>query len=235
MAASTTALASAPAREARLTAAEAASEAKEWRRAAELWDELRAEFPENARCWNRAGEAYCHAGMYEEADRILDEAMVRFPENEWAAYWPIIVARRQGDWAGALRRAERMGGSFPDSWRPMVQAADALAALGRSGEAEEIRREALKRFPDEFWTNFHMARMEAERSDPQGAVRIWSELAARFPDQLDAAEALHAARDAARHPLRQRSSGHPDTPSLAGDEARPPGALAGLSRGFPWR
>ena len=127
------------------------------------------------------------------------------------------------------------GGSFPDSWRPMVQAADALAALGRSGEAEEIRREALKRFPDEFWTNFHMARMEAERSDPQGAVRIWSELAARFPDQLDAAEALHAARDAARHPLRQRSSGHPDTPSLAGDEARPPGALAGLSRGFPWR
>ena len=96
MATSVTAPASASSREARLTAAEAASEAKEWRRAAELWDELRAEFPENVRYWNKAGEAYCHAGVFERADLVLTEAIALFPENEWAAYWSIIVARRQG-------------------------------------------------------------------------------------------------------------------------------------------
>jgi len=235
MAASTTASETAPSREAKLTTAEAASEAKEWRRAAGLWDELRAEFPENARCWNKAGEAYCHAQMFQEADRILDEAIVRFPENEWAAYWSIVVARRKADWPEALRRAEKMGRSFPDSWQPMVEGAEALAALQRQTESEEIRREALKRFPDEFWTNFGVARLEAERSDPPGAVRIWTELAERFPNEPTAAAALQAAREAARHPLRQRSSGHPDVPLSLGDEAPPAGAATGRSRGFPWR
>jgi predicted Zn-dependent protease len=229
MATSVTAPTSASSREARLTAAEAASEAKEWRRAAELWDELRGEFPENVRYWNKAGEAYCHAGVFERADLVLTEAIALFPENEWAAYWSIIVARRQGGWPEALRRAERMGRSFPASWRPMVEAADALAALQRPIEAEEIRREALKRFPDEFWTNFGVARLEAERSDPPGAMRIWSELVARFPDQPEAVAALQAARDATRHPLRQR------TPTLPGDEIRKPEAPTRPARGFPWR
>jgi len=122
-----------------------------------------------------------------------------------------------------------MGRLFPESWRPMLEAAEALAGLERRAEAEEIWREALKRFPDEFWTNFHMARLEAERSDPPGAVRIWSELAARFPDQPDAAKALQAVREAARHPLRQR------TPTQPGEEIRGAEAPARPARGFPWR
>jgi hypothetical protein len=60
-------------------------------------------------------------------------------------------------------------------------------------EAEEMWRQALKRFPDEFWTNFHVARLEAERSDPPGAVRIWSELVARFPAEPAASAARRGA------------------------------------------
>jgi cytochrome c-type biogenesis protein CcmH/NrfG len=111
----------------------------------------------------------------------------------------------------------------------MVEAADALVALQRPAESEEIRREALKQFPNEFWTNFGVARLEAERADPQGAVRIWSELVARFPTQPNAAAALQAAREAARHPLRQRS------PAPPGEEMRRPEAPAAPPRGFPWR
>jgi tetratricopeptide (TPR) repeat protein len=213
----------------RLAAAAEASDAREWPRAAELWDACRTDFPQDARCWHKTGEAYCHAGTLDRADQILSEALALFPDDEWAAYWSIIVARRQGDWAEALRRAEKMGRSFPHSWRPMVEAADALAALQRQAESEEIRREALKRFPNEFWTNFGVARLDAERSDPPGAVRIWSELAARFPNQPAAVDALQAARDAARHPLRQHA------PSLAADEAPRPEPSTGQSRGFPWR
>src|SRR5207245_1060136 len=107
------------------------------------WDACRTDFPQDARCWHKSGEAYCEGGMFEQADRILGEALPLFPDNEWTAYWHVAVARRQRNWPEALRRAEEMGRSFPDSWRPMVEAADALVALQRQAQSEEIRREAL--------------------------------------------------------------------------------------------
>jgi tRNA (mo5U34)-methyltransferase len=220
---------------ARLARAEAASDAKEWRRAAELWDELRADFPHDPQCWYRAGRAYCELGMLDQAERILDEAIALFPDNERAAYWHVIVARRRADWSEALKRAEKMRQAFPASWSPWIEAADALRGLGHLVESEEKRREALKRFPDEFWTNIGVARLEAERGSPAEAIRIWSELVARFPDQPDAAAALQAAREAARHPLRQQSSTllSPRSPA-AGGAGRSEDPTQ-RSRGFPWR
>jgi tetratricopeptide (TPR) repeat protein len=225
---STTEAPLAQSRATRVAAADAASNAKDWPQAAALWDACRTDFPQDVRCWHKSGEAYCQAGMLEQADRILSEARNLFPEDEWTAYFQIMVARRRADWPEALRRAEQMREAFRGSWRPLVEAADALAALGRDAASEQMRREALKLFPDEFWTNFHVARLEAERSDAPGAVRIWSELVTRFPNQPHAADALHKAREAARHPLRQGSSAH------AEDSIRPE-AAAGQSRGFPWR
>jgi tetratricopeptide (TPR) repeat protein len=229
MESSTTETPSAESRAARVVAANTASDAKEWAHAAKLWDDLRADFPENARYWHKSGEACCEAGMFEQADRVLGEAVARFPDDEWSANWYVVAARRRADWPEALRRAEKMGRSFPNSWRPMVEAADALAGLQRQAESEEIRREALKRFPNEFWTNYAVTRLDAERADPPGAVRIWSDLAARFPNQLVAADALQAAREAARHPLRQRTAAPPE------EEMRKPDASAAKPRGFPWR
>src|SRR5260370_1561215 len=97
--------------------------------------------------------------MFEPANRILDQAIARFPDDEWAAYWSIIVARRRPDWVEALRRAERMGRAFLGSWRPMIETAEALAGLGRAAEAEGIQREAPQRFPHEFWANFGLTRL----------------------------------------------------------------------------
>ena len=207
--------------------ANAATDAGEWLRAAELWDALRHDLPQDARSWIKTGQAYCEAGMFEEADRVLDGALSRFPEDEWVAYWYIMVARRQLDWPEALSRAEEMRQLLPHFWRPWLEVANALDALERRAEAEELRREARRRFPDEFWPNFAVARLEAERSDSPGAVRIWSELAARFPTQPAVADALQTAREAARHPSRQRSP-------VAGDGLRRLEAPTRRPRGFPW-
>src|SRR5260370_40441136 len=103
----------------RLAEAHAASDAKEWGRAAELWDACRTDFPQDARCWHKSGEAFCHAGMLDRADQILVEALPLFPDDEWAAYWSIVVARRKADWSEALRRAQKMGQACPGSWGPM--------------------------------------------------------------------------------------------------------------------
>ena len=130
----------------RLTEAHAASEAKEWQRAADLWDALRADLPQDARCWHKAGEAYCHAGMFDQADHILDQAVALFPDDEWAAYLSIVVARRKADWPEALRRAEKMGRSFPDSWLPMVEEAGGIRRNTARGR-ETLPRRVLDKFP----------------------------------------------------------------------------------------
>jgi FkbH-like protein len=177
----------------RLAAANTASDAGEWPRAVELWDGLRDDFPQDPRCWHKTGEACCEAGMFEQAERILGEALRRFPEDEWTAYWHVVVARRRADWPEALRRAELMRQAVPGSWRAWVEAANALAELGHRAESEKLRREAVRRFPDEFWTNYGVARLDAERSDPPEAIRVWSELVHRFPEKPAAISALRSA------------------------------------------
>ena len=177
--------------EERLNVANAASEAKEWQHAATLWEALRAASPHDSRCWLKAGEAWCEARELDSADRVLQEAVSRFPDDHWIAHCHAVVARRRADWPEMLRRAERLRQDFPDFWPGWIETADALAGLGRHSEAGERRRETAERFPDEFWPNYGAARFAAKQTDGTGAVRIWSEFASRFPAQPAAAPRDH--------------------------------------------
>ena len=71
-----------PGKKAREQVATAASDAKDWGRAAAVWNALREEFPEEPRYWLRAGEAFCEARMIEPAERLLDEAVRLFPQHK---------------------------------------------------------------------------------------------------------------------------------------------------------
>src|SRR5689334_2306600 len=180
-------------RAARLEAATAASHQQNWQVAAELWDALRTDFPQDAYSWREAGKAYYEAGIFDMAERILGEAVALFPNDQWTAHCYALVARRRADWPEMLRRAERLRQDFPDFWPGWIETADALAGLGRQAEAGERRRETAERFPDEFWPNYGAARFAAKQTDRTGAVHIWSELASRFPAQPAATKALEAA------------------------------------------
>ena len=182
--------------EERLNVANAASEAKEWQRAATLWEALRAASPHDSRCWLKTGEAWCEAREFDSADRVLQEAVSRFPDDHWIAHCHAVVARRRADWPEMLRRAERLRQDFPDFWPGWIETADALAGLGRHSEAGERRRETAERFPDEFWPNYGAARFAAKQTGGTGAVHIWSEFASRFPAQPAATQALAAAVEA---------------------------------------
>ena len=189
--------------EARVTAAEAASDAKEWGQAAALWDALRADFPRQAHCWLRAGEAYCEAQQFDTAEGILSRAMTLFPDDQWIGYQHAIVARRRADWRQVLQRTESLRAAWPQFWPAWIESADALEALGETAEAEKRRREAVEQFPNHFWPNYGVARVAAKGTDRAGAISIWSELMARFPNQPAAVEALQAAVGTAEHPLSQ--------------------------------
>src|SRR5205085_5183045 len=91
-------------------AANAASAAKDWPRAAALWDELRAARPHDAHRWFAAGHAYSEARMLEQAERILGEAVTG------------VLARlgRQEESEQLLREA---ASRFPDEYWPNHAAA----------------------------------------------------------------------------------------------------------------
>ena len=184
----------APTSAARMESANAATEAKDWQRAAALWDELRREFPRNALYWIKAGEALSEAKFTQSAERILDEAVSLFPEHNWIAYRHIRLAHDSGNWIEAFARAEKLQQKSPDFWPAWVAAIDALVMLKRMHEAEDLAHQAVAKFPDEFWPNYWLSRLAAAHSDPPAAVQIWEELVNRFPTQSVAVDGLDAAR-----------------------------------------
>ena len=184
----------------RVNAAEEASKAKDWPRAAELWEELRHEFPGHSRYWGKAGEACCEAGLIDAAEQLLAEALTLFPNDPWVRYFYATVARRRKDWPAYLSRAERLRDDFPDLPLGSAEVADALSALGRRQEAKALRAATALRFPDEFWPNFWAAWEDAQSADAAGAVEVWSRLLDRFPGQTSVVGALEEARTAAASP-----------------------------------
>jgi FkbH-like protein len=217
-------LADMPPAPARLGAAEAATAAKDWPRAAALWEALRADSPAEARHWLKAGETCYEAGLLDRADQILGEAVARFPDNRWIGYHHVIVAHRRREWGEMLRRAETLRASFPEFWPAWVESANALAALGHGDEADQRLRDAAARFPDVFWPAYGIARLAAEATDGTGAVRIWSELVGRFPNEPAAAEALEAA---VRTNGRRAGENAPGAaPAIGDNEFRCPADLA---------
>src|ERR1051326_5761989 len=172
-----------------------ASESKDWRRAAELWDRLSADFPGEGRCWLKAGEAYREDGQFERADQVLSTAINLFPGDRWIAHQHTMVARLRADWTEALRRAEQLRRAHPDLWQGWLEAAEALSRLGHSFDADDLRAEAAKGFPNEFWPSYWGAYAKARLANSANALRIWSDLLARFPNE-NAAKV--AAKKAAR-------------------------------------
>src|SRR5256884_9908175 len=90
----------------RVNAAEEASKAKDWPRAAELWAELRREFPGHSRYWGKAGEACCEAGLIEASEQLPAEALTLFPNDPRVGYFYASVARSRKAWPAHLSRAE---------------------------------------------------------------------------------------------------------------------------------
>ena len=191
----------------KVEAANAASRDKNWSQAAQLWDELRIEQPQNSHYWLKTAEAYCEARLLREAERILVEAIARFPDHRWIAHCYTTAARYAGDWTKTLSRAETLRQTAPDFWPTWLASAEALKRLRQGQEAERLLNEAVARFPNEYWPNYAVARLKADRGDPQTAMGIWSTLAERFPSQRSATEALEMARSAVERSTSSSSRG----------------------------
>jgi tetratricopeptide (TPR) repeat protein len=192
------------------------------------WRMVRSRFPEVPGGPIRVGVLLRDGGRFDEADRVLGEAVARFPDNLDAANAYAWVAHHRRDWEEALKRWEQVISRFNQSQEGRRGAAQVLLELGRLGEAVNVLSPALRMFPDDPNLAALNGWLATRRRDIAEAERVWRDMRVRFPDNLDGyfgwAIALReeSRLDEAEAMLLEAARRFPDNTMIAMDLARIP-------------
>jgi tetratricopeptide (TPR) repeat protein len=149
------------------------------------WGTVQAQFPDDPIGHIRGGVLLLHSHRFDEADRVLGEAVRRFPESEEALTSYAWVAHNQHNWPEALKRWEQVIAKFPQLRDPRRLATQVLMDLGRFDEARTVLAPALRMFPDDRAIAIVSGWLATRRRDILEADRIWGSVRDRFPDCAD--------------------------------------------------
>jgi tetratricopeptide (TPR) repeat protein len=163
---------------------------RNWPEAVHRWDAVRAQLPDEEVSYTAGARALREQGRAFEADRLLRDAIARFPdsrppltEHAWLAHighnWPASVER----WAAVRAR-------FPDHAEAYVQAARALAELGRPDEADSLLAEGMARLPQSAEIAVAHANAALNRGDWAAAAERFRVVVERFPGSAEGSAGL---------------------------------------------
>ncbi|TDH60001.1 tetratricopeptide repeat protein [Dankookia rubra] len=182
-----TAMASFPANPALLTRhARSASDRRDLPEAVRRWQDVADQQPDDVLVQTGLGSALREVGRLDEADRILQAAIERFPNHAETMAAFAWVAHHRRNWAEALRRWQALQAAFPNLPIGAVGVGHALRLLGNFDEAEAHYSSALERFPlvPELQTGY--ASTATERKDWREALIRWRAATLRFPNDPNA-------------------------------------------------
>jgi predicted Zn-dependent protease len=161
--------------------ADAATQKQETPDALAAWAVVREKFPANHLAWLRPGELLINQHQLEEADRLLDDGMRRFPAEFWLARWRAKVPDLQGDPAESLARTRALRYAF--AGRPVARSdfAGCLLEMGNIRAAEAEAADGLTLFPNFDWLLSIYARCAEASGDNAAAADRWTNLLAYHP------------------------------------------------------
>lgn len=164
--------------------ARAAADAGELEKAAQLWRELHAQWPDEPEFIHGLADSLAGLGQYEEALTAYRRTLELNANDAWAALGQancLIALGRPIDARETIERAYRTGlDPSADAEQPKVLArawrseAQVLQDAGRSLEAFAAWREAFERVP-EVWATNGLASLYLERDQPEVAVSFYEE------------------------------------------------------------
>jgi tetratricopeptide (TPR) repeat protein len=111
------------------------------------WADVVRRFPKLIFGYQGGVRLLTELGRRDEVATLLLAAIDQFPKADWPAVTYAWQAHAQKDWAAAETRWAAVRAGWPDLPIGYLRGADALAALGRKPEAEQLRDEARRRFP----------------------------------------------------------------------------------------
>lgn len=177
-----------------ISKAESAQSAGDWKEAACCWQFVCQNAPNRAVAYIRLGEALCELKRLDEADAILGEALKRFPDNAAMAMRHAEIAQSRGDFTVAANRWQQIRNRFPNRAPVVARMGNALTAMGRFDEADELLGEATAKFKKNEAIAVAYAVAAQRRGHPDEALSRWQAVQERFPDQPEAQAGIEFAR-----------------------------------------
>ena len=165
-----------------LDAARAALAAGDLAAGLALFTDLRGRFPEAPEPFQRAAFALVEARHFDEADRLLEAAMERFPAEAGMAIDYAWVAHRRHDIAEAGKRWEKVRQLFPNHPTGYTGASVTLRESGQLDEAQALLTQAEVQFPNELSLLVEQAWMALAQRDLPAAIQRWAHVRQRQPD-----------------------------------------------------
>ena len=121
---------------------------RDWPEAARRWDIVRARLVEEEAAYTGAARAMREQGRMDEADRLLREAIARFPDRRPPLTEHAWLAHVRHDWPAAVERWAAVRARFPDHEEAYVQGARALAEQWRHDDADALLVEGMAFLPN---------------------------------------------------------------------------------------
>ena len=167
--------------------------------AAQRLREVRERFPDRPEPVALEASALRDLGRLEEAEAAIAAGRARFPADPSLVAEAALVQADRKSWAGAVEIAATLRAIAPGDKRGYVIATFALLELRRYAEAEALINEGFERFPDDRDVGAQRAHAATNRADWPEALRRWSALVEKFPDDRECVSSLLYVRAAAQH------------------------------------
>ena len=205
---------------------------RDWQEAARRWAAVREFSPDSPIGYQAGATALRLAGLTEEAETLLTDAVTRFPDHAGILMEYASTAQAQLDWVAATQRWEHLRQIAPGNQTAYAAGAHALRQAGRDQEAEALMEMAIQRFPDDLGLRTSHAWAATHRKDWPEAIDRWNHVLTLQPDNpaghLGMGRTFRVARrlDEAEAFLEKSMARLPDDAALACEYARVAAARA---------
>jgi tetratricopeptide (TPR) repeat protein len=149
------------------------------------WSAVRAFSPREVNAYRRSAALLRQLGQADDAELVLGEAALKFPESIEIATDFAWFAHDRRDWPEALKRWNAVVTGFPQIPDGRRGAAQALMELGRFDEASQVLTPASRLFPDDVAVKVLSGWLATHRRDTDQAESIWKDVRKHSPEMVD--------------------------------------------------
>ena len=152
--------------------------------ALDRWTSLREANPDCLDAYLEPGNILVSLRRFAEADQLLGDAIIRFPDGPAASVAYAMSAHHQRDWTEACRRWAEVCDKFPDHHEGYVRLGETLRVAQRFDEADHVLTQALARFPGHPGLAAAFAQSAQARGHWDEAEKRWNAFRQRFPKHV---------------------------------------------------
>jgi tetratricopeptide (TPR) repeat protein len=165
--------------------AKIAHDRRDYLEAISRWDEVRRDFASHSAGYTGAAHSLRESGRFNEADSLLETAILRFPDEVGPLNDHAWLAMAQGDHNLAAERWQAVRQRFPQHVAGYTAGAAALRELKSFEAAETLIQFAIERFPGHKAPILEHARLAVAQNDWSEAVQRWERVRQAYPDMIE--------------------------------------------------